>query len=253
EYLKYTQEQVDILWGIVKQAKAKQPLDKELDFTCNGYLRKGQKSSQNGQNRAQNGKSFSARDLWKFCNEYGNIMDAFIPFKKSKAGLFASILKLGKTNTDTSNEALLSLVIDDSCISDIDYSLSLEGKKESGDSYKEDDLKCPPAFTLKMVNIEEVPNKDESTEKRQLWDYILLLIDRWDGECVIMGDFNEVCTKQEMFGSLFHLQCANDFNNFISLASLNDIPLDGYAYTWAHKSITKMSKLDRFLISKGFM
>ncbi|GJS12399.1 hypothetical protein Tco_0369195 [Tanacetum coccineum] len=33
-YLKYTQEYVDILWGIVKQAKAKQPLDKELDFSC---------------------------------------------------------------------------------------------------------------------------------------------------------------------------------------------------------------------------
>ncbi|GJY52561.1 hypothetical protein Tco_0443408 [Tanacetum coccineum] len=31
-YLKYTQEQVDILRGIVEQAKAKQPLDKELDF-----------------------------------------------------------------------------------------------------------------------------------------------------------------------------------------------------------------------------
>ncbi|GJV11994.1 retrovirus-related pol polyprotein from transposon TNT 1-94 [Tanacetum coccineum] len=33
EYLKYTQEQADILWGIVEQAKAKQPLDKELNFT----------------------------------------------------------------------------------------------------------------------------------------------------------------------------------------------------------------------------
>ncbi|GKD71128.1 hypothetical protein Tco_1325218 [Tanacetum coccineum] len=32
DYLKYTQEQVDILRGIVKQAKATQPLDKELDF-----------------------------------------------------------------------------------------------------------------------------------------------------------------------------------------------------------------------------
>ncbi|GKD95833.1 hypothetical protein Tco_1379730 [Tanacetum coccineum] len=31
-YLKYTQEQTDILRGIVKQAKVKQPLDKELDF-----------------------------------------------------------------------------------------------------------------------------------------------------------------------------------------------------------------------------
>ncbi|GJV48758.1 retrovirus-related pol polyprotein from transposon TNT 1-94 [Tanacetum coccineum] len=34
EYLKYTQEQADILRGIVEQAKAKQPLDKELDFSC---------------------------------------------------------------------------------------------------------------------------------------------------------------------------------------------------------------------------
>ncbi|GJX73494.1 retrovirus-related pol polyprotein from transposon TNT 1-94 [Tanacetum coccineum] len=32
DYLKYTQEQAGILWKIVKQAKAKQPLDKELDF-----------------------------------------------------------------------------------------------------------------------------------------------------------------------------------------------------------------------------
>ncbi|GKB45003.1 hypothetical protein Tco_0889945 [Tanacetum coccineum] len=35
DYLKYSQEQADILWEIVKQAKAKQPLDKELDFSCN--------------------------------------------------------------------------------------------------------------------------------------------------------------------------------------------------------------------------
>ncbi|GJY86843.1 retrovirus-related pol polyprotein from transposon TNT 1-94 [Tanacetum coccineum] len=32
DYLKYTQEKVDILWGIVEQAKAKQPLDNALDF-----------------------------------------------------------------------------------------------------------------------------------------------------------------------------------------------------------------------------
>ncbi|GKB57929.1 retrovirus-related pol polyprotein from transposon TNT 1-94, partial [Tanacetum coccineum] len=35
DYLKYTQEQADILQEIVKQAKAKQPLDNDLDFACN--------------------------------------------------------------------------------------------------------------------------------------------------------------------------------------------------------------------------
>ncbi|GJY43733.1 RNA-directed DNA polymerase, eukaryota [Tanacetum coccineum] len=34
DYLKYTQKQADILWEIVKLAKAKQPLDKDLDFAC---------------------------------------------------------------------------------------------------------------------------------------------------------------------------------------------------------------------------
>ncbi|GKA60221.1 hypothetical protein Tco_0759628 [Tanacetum coccineum] len=33
-YLKHTQEQADILWGIVEQAKAKQPIDNALDLAC---------------------------------------------------------------------------------------------------------------------------------------------------------------------------------------------------------------------------
>ncbi|GJX30951.1 hypothetical protein Tco_0240806 [Tanacetum coccineum] len=35
DYLKYTQEHADILWGIVEQAKLKQPLDNALDFAYN--------------------------------------------------------------------------------------------------------------------------------------------------------------------------------------------------------------------------
>ncbi|GJV11812.1 retrovirus-related pol polyprotein from transposon TNT 1-94 [Tanacetum coccineum] len=38
EYLKYTQEQGDIFQGIVEQSKAKQPLDKELDFALQKRL-----------------------------------------------------------------------------------------------------------------------------------------------------------------------------------------------------------------------
>nr|GEY17347.1 retrovirus-related Pol polyprotein from transposon TNT 1-94 [Tanacetum cinerariifolium] len=41
EYLKYTQKQADILQGIVEQAKAKQPLDKELDFACHVFTKVG--------------------------------------------------------------------------------------------------------------------------------------------------------------------------------------------------------------------
>ncbi|GKC16788.1 RNA-directed DNA polymerase, eukaryota [Tanacetum coccineum] len=67
----------------------------------------------------------------------------------------------------------------------------------------------------------------------------------------IESHLNEVRTEQERFGSSFNILGANVFNKFISSAGLVDIPLGGYSYTWAHKSASKMSKLDRFLISEG--
>nr|GEW05013.1 RNA-directed DNA polymerase, eukaryota [Tanacetum cinerariifolium] len=67
-------------------------------------------------------------------------------------------------------------------------------------------------------------------------DYFLAVtgtwIPTWDGECVIMGDFNEARSEHERYGSVFNVQSAAAFNNFISLAGLIDLPLDGYAYTW---------------------
>nr|GFA97308.1 RNA-directed DNA polymerase, eukaryota [Tanacetum cinerariifolium] len=73
----------------------------------------------------------------------------------------------------------------------------------------------------------------------------------WEGDTMIMGDFNEVRSKHERFGSTFNRQGAIAFYNFISSASLVDLPLEGYAFTCAHKSASKMSKLDRYLISEG--
>ncbi|GKC68708.1 RNA-directed DNA polymerase, eukaryota, partial [Tanacetum coccineum] len=55
------------------------------------------------------------------------------------------------------------------------------------------------------------------SEKKSLWDYISHMIDTWNEECLI------------------------------------DIPLEGYSYTWATKSTSKMSKLDRFLVSEGLL
>ncbi|GJT01969.1 RNA-directed DNA polymerase, eukaryota [Tanacetum coccineum] len=84
----------------------------------------------------------------------------------------------------------------------------------------------------------------ELSEKRDLWDYLHLIINRWDGETVIMGDFNEVRSERERFGYVFNQQGTMVFNNFISSTGLIDLPLDGYAFTWSHKSASKMSKLD---------
>lgn len=34
------------------------------------------------------------------------------------------------------------------------------------------------------------------------------MVNRWEGERVLLGDFNEVCTEHEIFGSLFNIQGA---------------------------------------------
>ncbi|GJW71607.1 RNA-directed DNA polymerase, eukaryota, reverse transcriptase zinc-binding domain protein [Tanacetum coccineum] len=68
-----------------------------------------------------------------------------------------------------------------------------------------------------------------------------------------MGDFNKVRKQAERHGSIFNVQGADAFNLFISVAGLEEVPLGGCSFTWCHKSATKMSKLDRFLIPEGLM
>ncbi|GJY31768.1 RNA-directed DNA polymerase, eukaryota [Tanacetum coccineum] len=68
-----------------------------------------------------------------------------------------------------------------------------------------------------------------------------------------MGDFNEVRYKSDRFGSVFNVHGANAFNSFIANAGLEEVPLGGSSFTWCHKSATKMSKLDRFLISENLL
>nr|GEV15434.1 RNA-directed DNA polymerase, eukaryota [Tanacetum cinerariifolium] len=48
-----------------------------------------------------------------------------------------------------------------------------------------------------------------------------------DGECIILGDFNEVRSENERFGSNFNEIGAKAFNHFISSSCLIDLPLEG--------------------------
>nr|GEW04538.1 RNA-directed DNA polymerase, eukaryota, nucleotide-binding alpha-beta plait domain protein [Tanacetum cinerariifolium] len=86
----------------------------------------------------------TAHDLWKVCNDYGIIVDAFIPYKKSKAEnvnllllltplmltreihqVLMSLL-LNRANRNVmSDQVLPYLILDYSCISDRDFSFSL--------------------------------------------------------------------------------------------------------------------------------
>ncbi|GJW30927.1 RNA-directed DNA polymerase, eukaryota [Tanacetum coccineum] len=89
------------------------------------------------------------------------------------------------------------------------------------------------------------------SDRKALWDYICHLVDSWSGESIILEDFNKVQSENERFGSIFNENGANAFNHFITRAGLIDLPLEGYSFTWTHPPASKMSKLDRFLVSEA--
>nr|GEU53015.1 hypothetical protein [Tanacetum cinerariifolium] len=93
-----------------------------------------------------------------------------------------------------------------------------------------------------------------SKNNHTILDYfIMAVINNWNGDVVIMGDFNELRYQAKRYGSVFNNQGAEAFNSFIDNAGLEEIHLGGCSFTWCHKSATNMSKLDRFLIFKNLM
>ncbi|GJU19224.1 putative RNA-directed DNA polymerase, eukaryota, reverse transcriptase zinc-binding domain protein [Tanacetum coccineum] len=89
------------------------------------------------------------------------------------------------------------------------------------------------------------------SSKIAVWDAFANIILNWNGILVAMGDFNEVKEATERFGSSFNARQADIFNSFISNTSLIDVPLGGYKFMWIDKWGSKMSKLDRFLVSES--
>ncbi|GKB12276.1 RNA-directed DNA polymerase, eukaryota, reverse transcriptase zinc-binding domain protein [Tanacetum coccineum] len=105
----------------------------------------------------------------------------------------------------------------------------------------------------KLLLIISVYAPQELTEKKVLWDYLCHVIANWKGEVIIMRGFNEVRNKNERFGSTYNVQGTNSCYSFISSAGLEEVPLGGCSFTWCHRSASKMSKLDRFLIFESLM
>nr|GEX70557.1 RNA-directed DNA polymerase, eukaryota, reverse transcriptase zinc-binding domain protein [Tanacetum cinerariifolium] len=50
-----------------------------------------------------------------------------------------------------------------------------------------------------------------------LWEFLGHMIDTWDGEYVLLGDFSEVCSSNERHGTVLNANGANAFNNFITM------------------------------------
>ncbi|GJX78399.1 RNA-directed DNA polymerase, eukaryota, reverse transcriptase zinc-binding domain protein [Tanacetum coccineum] len=98
-----------------------------------------------------------------------------------------------------------------------------------------------------MINIY---GPQDSLAKAILWNRIGDFMHQQAGKYIIFGDMNIFHNENERSASLFSRHDANTFNSFIDNSGFIDLPLGGRLFTWINKARTKLSKLDRFLISE---
>lgn len=92
--------------------------------------------------------------------------------------------------------------------------------------------------------------------KRSMWDHLIALKYKWnDGEWCVAGDFNTVWLSSERVScsSLQRSQDVSEFNDFISMMELVDLPTVVRKFSWSGGSNGVAIRIDRFLLSDGFI
>ena len=92
----------------------------------------------------------------------------------------------------------------------------------------------------------------DTTAKQELWARSShFIINIGDANVCVCGDFNSVRSADERRGRnvVFQQVDADNFNNFIDVSFLLDLPICGRLFTWYRGDGISMSRLDRFLVS----
>ena len=93
----------------------------------------------------------------------------------------------------------------------------------------------------------------ELSRKEKLWRDLISIINKHNMLTIVLGDFNEVRTASERMGRLFDAKGALIFNKFIFDAGLCDLPLGGKRFTRMDNIGSKLSNIDRILVSKHYV
>ncbi|GKA31130.1 ankyrin repeat-containing protein ITN1-like protein, partial [Tanacetum coccineum] len=101
-----------------------------------------------------------------------------------------------------------------------------------------------------LINMYGPPHQPD---KENIWESLRIFAHQHVGQIILFGDLNEVRHENERFGTMFSSNDVLIFNSFIDNVCLIDLPLGGKIYTWMNTLGTKLSKLDRFLVSDGVL
>ncbi|KAJ0533359.1 putative RNA-directed DNA polymerase [Helianthus annuus] len=103
------------------------------------------------------------------------------------------------------------------------------------------------------IAVVNVYAQNDPGDRRILWADLIQLKNTFSGLWIFLGDFNDVRCQEERLNSEFVALNALHFNQFIAEADLVEYQMGGRKYTYRSDNGTKMSKLDRFLVSRDFM
>lgn len=92
----------------------------------------------------------------------------------------------------------------------------------------------------------------QSSQKKDLWVELHSIITSRNAIWSLFGDFNAVRIREEKVVCSFTMSEATTFNDFIAKSGLLDFQMGNHRFTHFNREGTKMSKLDRFLVSQNF-
>nr|GEZ52545.1 hypothetical protein [Tanacetum cinerariifolium] len=191
----------------------------------------------------------TAKELWRLCKQMG--MSLVFSFLTGDLNWAA---KVGISSLSHAKVLKPVLVLDDSCTHEPDLALSLTkvlGKEPGAKaSFHEDVNVSGGILCVWDPNLYYKENSTVSNSFIAIMGNWLPNNKKWNGDVLLMGDFNEVLLEEERYGSIFNSRGAAAFNSFIVDSGLVEVPSCGFSFTWSHRSATKMSRLDCFLVSE---
>lgn len=102
---------------------------------------------------------------------------------------------------------------------------------------------------LTIVNVYGPQNR---SDKINLWNKLTIVKDKFDGNWIFIGDFNEVRFPEDRFNSIFNHNGAQIFNEFIYNAGLMEYAMGRKKFTFRAGNSQKLSKIDRALVCESF-
>ncbi|GJS79726.1 RNA-directed DNA polymerase, eukaryota, reverse transcriptase zinc-binding domain protein [Tanacetum coccineum] len=188
---------------------------------------------------------FYAKDLWKVCNQYGNVVDAFIPNRRSKS-VATKVQSNAFKKLKMKGDECLQNIHDEKVAYEVKKTCSLSNSKNDKEEsicswhFKKAEVLCSGGSMLQLMddlvkmnfmslNIQGLAQK---AKKIGLRSYVLTTSSSF-GEWVpngkklviisVYASQKLICKQAERYGSIFNLQGADAFNSFILTAGLEEI------------------------------